>query len=138
MNDVFIDTWAWFALTDHTSSEHELALLAMEDLRERQVSLLTTNFVLDEATTLIRYKLHHATAVAFRRMIRQLIADSLLQVVRITEAHEEEAGKVFEGYDDADLSFTDCASFTVMRELGLTEVFTGDEHFRMMGFVLIP
>ena len=138
MNDVFVDTWAWFALTDRASSEHELALLAMEDLRERQVGLVTTNFVLDEAVTLIRYKLHYAAAITFRRMIRQLIEEGLLKVIHITEAHESAAGQIFERYRDVDLSFTDCTSFAIMRELGLSEAFTSDHHFRIMGFLLIP
>ena len=138
MNGVLVDTWAWFALTDRTSSDFDLALLTMDDLRQRKMVLVTTNFAFAEATTLIRYKIHHAAAIGFRRMMRQLVDDKTLQFVRITEAHEEAAGAIFDRYDSMDLSFTDCTSFVVMRELELTEAFTGDHHFSAMGFVLIP
>jgi predicted nucleic acid-binding protein len=35
---------------------------------------------------------------------------------------------------DKSWSLTDCASFVVMRERGLTEALTTDEHFRQAGF----
>jgi predicted nucleic acid-binding protein len=37
-----------------------------------------------------------------------------------------------------DLSYTDCTTFAAMRQSGITEVFTADEHFLAMGFVKIP
>ena len=138
MNDVFVDTWAWYALADERDADHEVAHLATDDLIEREVMLVTTNFVLDEATTLIRYKLGHAIAVKFRQTIRQLDEDELLDVVRISESHEAAAGEIFERYADQDFSFTDCTSFAVMRELKLNEAFTGDQHFATMSFQLIP
>ena len=138
MNDVFVDTWAWYALADERDADHEVARLATDDLIEHEVILMTTNFVLDEATTLIRYKLGHAIAVKFRQTIQQLNEDELLTVVRITESQEAAAGEIFERYADQDFSFTDCTSFAVMRELELNQAFTGDKHFATMGFQLIP
>jgi predicted nucleic acid-binding protein len=32
-------------------------------------------------------------------------------------------------------SFTDCTSYAVMKQLGITEVFAFDHHFTQMGFV---
>ena len=138
MSMVFVDSWAWFALLDLDNADHEIAQLANEELFERGATFVTTNFVLSEAVTLIRYKLNHSAALRFRRTIRQMVADAALTVVRISEEQETAAGEFFDRYSDVDFSFTDCTSFAVMRELGLTEVFTADGHFRMMGFVLIP
>jgi predicted nucleic acid-binding protein len=36
------------------------------------------------------------------------------------------------------LSFTDCASFAVMRELKVTTVITTDHHFSQVGFDVLP
>ena len=39
---------------------------------------------------------------------------------------------------DRDLSFTDCTSFAIMRELQLTTVITTDGHFRQIGADVLP
>lgn len=138
MSRIFVDTWAWYALADAQDRDHELAQLAVEDIIERKAELVTTNFVLDEATTLIRYKLGHSAALKFRSTIRQLLQDELLSIYRISEAQEIAAGDLFERYADQDLSFTDCTSFVVMQELELSEAFTSDHHFLILGFTLVP
>lgn len=138
MSAVFVDIWAWYALADEKDTDHDLARLASDELINRATALVTTNFVLDEATTLIRHKLGHSPAVTFRKTVRQLADDGLLIIVRINETHENSAGEIFDRYADQDFSFTDCASFVVMREMELTEVFTGDQHFGTLGFTLIP
>ena len=49
------------------------------------------------------------------------------------------AWKIFETYHEVKgLSYTDCTTFAAMRILGITETFTVDEHFAMMGFVRHP
>lgn len=101
-------------------------------------TFVTTNFVLDETLTLIRYNTSHATAVKFRRTLDRLIAARLVQFVRIGEDHEAAAWRTFERYADQEFSYTDCTSFSVMRALKLTHVFTGDGHFATMGFVVVP
>ncbi len=138
MSRVFVDIWAWYTMADERDADHDVARLASEELIKRESALVTTNFILDEATTLIRYKLGHSAAVTFRHTIRQLSEDGLLTVIPVGESHESAAGEIFDHYSDQDFSFTDCTSFAVMRELGITEVFTSDRHFSTMGFTLFP
>jgi hypothetical protein len=38
---------------------------------------------------------------------------------------------------DKDWSLTDCISFVVMRERGITEALTGDHHFEQAGFTTL-
>lgn len=39
---------------------------------------------------------------------------------------------------DKEWSFTDCTSYVVMKQKGITEAFTLDRHFTQMGFVQYP
>ncbi len=66
-----------------------------------------------------------------------MIAGGLVEVVRITEGHEANAWAIFEKYSDQKFSYTDCTSFAVMQELNLTDVFTGDHHFLILGYSVV-
>ena len=43
-------------------------------------------------------------------------------------------------HDKPDISFVDFTSMVVMQDLGIAEVFTGDDHFRQvnLGFQVVP
>ena len=138
MNQVCVDTWAWYALADQTDADHELAQLANEELLDAGYTFITTNYVLDEALTLIRYNVNHAAAVKFWHTLQQLIAARLVILVRVDEDQETAAWQIFEQYADQEFSYTDCTSFAVMRVLKLTHVFTGDGDFATMGFTVVP
>lgn len=138
MNRIFVDTWAWYALADIRDQGHIVAQLANEELLDEEYTFVTTNFVLTETITLIRYHIGHTAAVQFWQQIRELIATGLIEYIYIDTMLEEVAWQIFERYHDQNFSFTDCTSFAVMRKAGLIEVFTGDDHFRIMGFQLKP
>jgi uncharacterized protein len=42
--------------------------------------------------------------------------------------------ELFRARPDKDWSLTDCISFVVMAERGLSDAFTGDKHFEQAGF----
>ena len=63
---------------------------------------------------------------------------SQLTVVHIDVATEGEAWALLERHEDKVWSLVDAASFVVMRQLGLREVFTSDQHFVQVGFVRVP
>jgi predicted nucleic acid-binding protein len=137
MNRIFVDTWAWYALADRQDPDHKAAQQANERLLDQGYVFVTTNFVLAETLTLIRYHVHHAAAVRFRNTLHQLSAAGLVEYVRVSETQEHAAWEIFERYNDQKFSYTDCTSFAVMDELGLTGVFTADHHFATCGYVLV-
>lgn len=97
--------------------------------------LITTDFVIDETLTLIRFRLGLDAA---RAWWQQVDGSSRLRWARIDAARFEKAQALFFQYQDKDVSFTDCTSFVVMRELRLTHAMTTDRHFRQIGFQLLP
>ncbi len=68
----------------------------------------------------------------------QIDGRARLRWERIESDRFERARHLFFQYRDNDLSFTDCTSIAVMRELKLTTVITTDRHFQQVGFTLLP
>ena len=91
--------------------------------------------VVDETLTLIRFRLGLAAANAWWR---QIDGSARLRWERIEDERFERARNLFFQYREKDLSFTDCTSVALMRELKLTTVITTDRHFLQVGFEVLP
>lgn len=100
----------------------------------RERTLLTTSFVLDESITLIRRRLSHQHAKQFGEAF---FKSNVAQLVQINHADIQNAWNLFVRYGDQDFSFTDCTSFAVMKRLKLQEALAFDKHFSTMGFTLL-
>jgi len=131
---VFIDS-SWFkAIADDKDEFSEMAEGIFKKFREAKVSLITTNFILDETFTLIRSKVSLKRALDFQKLLLDM--RDVLKIVRISEKDESKAWGWFPK-NWSKLSFTDCTSFAVMERLGLKEVATFDEHFTQAGFAVV-
>lgn len=136
---LMVDAWAWIALYNPADQYHEIARLANEELLSAGYRLLTTNFILDEAYTALRQWGSPARAASFGRRIQAIAASGALEIVTITPEIEQAAWQLFERYDTIPrLSYTDCTTFAVMQQRDITTVFTGDEHFHILGFTVRP
>jgi uncharacterized protein len=131
MKEIFTDTNAWVALKHKGDSSWQTATDLNQTLLSQGVHYVTSNFVLDEAYTLLLIRVGHHVAVELGEEVR---ASRLLTVVHISEELEEEAWALFRRYSDKEFSFTDCTSFVVMRRRGIQEAFTNDHHFEQAGY----
>ena len=98
---------------------------------------MTTDYVIDETVTRLRYDAGHHAATDFLDLLTPVQRSGNLRIVGIDEALFAEAVAIFRQYDTAVLSFTDCVSFAVCRARGLDEAFGFDQHFPMMGIALV-
>ena len=114
---------------------HSGCTAARDAILEAGRTLVTTDFVVDETLTLIRFRLGLAAANAWWQ---QIDGSARLRWERVDNERFERARNLFFQYRDKDLSFTDCTSIAVMRELRLTVVITTDRHFRQVGFDMLP
>ena len=135
MNAVFVDTGGWMACADRSDPAHVACTAARDATLEAGRLLITTDFVVDETLTLIRFRLGLAAANTWWQ---QIDGSARLRWERVENDRFERARNLFFQYRDKDLSFTDCTSFAVMRELRLTTVITTDGHFRQVGFDVLP
>jgi uncharacterized protein len=130
---IFTDTSAWYAYVDKSDAYHSAAT---QFIRLLTIPLITSTYILDEITTLIKAHLGHSAAVRFGEKLRQ---EQIAKLLRITEQDEQRAWEIFVQYHDKGFSFTDCTSFALMEQLQLDTAFAFDEHFRQYGkFVVVP
>jgi uncharacterized protein len=135
MNAVFVDTAGWMACADRADPAHAPCRAARDRMLEAGRTLITTDFIIDETLTLIRFRLGLDAANTWWEQIE---GSARLRWERVENDRFERARQLFFQYRDKDLSFTDCTSIAVMRELKLTTVITTDRHFRQVGFEVLP
>ena len=129
MTVAFVDTGAWLAMAVRRDQYHEAAAQYYRQLSSTRTRLLTSNYVLVETFTGIRYDDGHLQAVRFH---------TILEVEWVNRQIHEEAWSVFEQYSDQIFSLVDCTSFVIARTAGVDEVFGFDHGFETMGFLLRP
>jgi predicted nucleic acid-binding protein len=138
MRQIFVDTSAWDAIADGRDPNHEVALLFRDEIAG-QCRLVVTNYILDELYTLLLMNVRYQRAVDFKRKLDVLVQEGILEVIWVSEVVATEAWAVFEQFNvDKKWSFTDCVSYVVMKQRGITEVFAFDDDFAQMGFVCQP
>ena len=128
---LFVDTSAWLALNDRSDQFHALAVEKLGAIRAGRISLVTSDYVLDESVTIIRLRASHEAAVIFGQSI---LGSSVIDLIPVGTDDRLAAWEIFRKYADQDFSFTDCTSFALMRKLRLKTAFTFDGHFSLMGF----
>ena len=137
---IFVDSDAWIALSNRRDPYHEEAVVIYTTLKQQKERLLTTDYVIDETVTRLRYDWTHLGAVEFLNFIeraKKATEEALaLTVAAIDSVLFQEAEEIFRQYNTARLSFTDCTSFAICRRRNISETFAFDQHFPMMGITL--
>ena len=133
---IFVDTGAWIAILNPNDQYHREAVAIYRYFQQQKTRFLTTDYVIDETVTRLRYDTNHSIAVMFLERIELLVETGVLTLVEIDNRIFREAIALFRQYDSARLSFTDCTSFVVCRENNILEAFAFDQHFPIMGIDL--
>lgn len=107
-------------------------------LREERAGLLTSNLVVAETATRLRYDAGLIAAIGFRDLIERAVDAGRLTIRYVNEDLEREAWGLMERYSDQMLSFADCAGAATAREAGVETVFGLDADFFTLGFGLEP
>lgn len=126
---ILTDSGAWFASVVPWDANH---VAAATWLKQNQEPLLTTDYLIDEALTLLRVRREAARAIALGD---ELFGGHLARLYFLSEADIRRAWEIFRSFADKDWSFTDCTSKVVIEKLELTEAFSFDQHFRQFGTV---
>lgn len=128
---VFLDTAYVYALINTRDQWHESATLWQQKIAGEGRTLLTTELILFEIADGL-------AKINFRQRAIQVIdvlrANSLVEIVPAPTELLNGALDLYRQRNDKSWGLTDCASFVVMRERGLLEALTPDDHYRQAGF----
>lgn len=134
--EVFADTSALYALVDRNDGGHAAARAAVGRLLTSGARLVATDYVLTETINLANAR---GGALVAHRVLDLFEQSVGIRLEWIGPERFGTAEAFFRRHRDHTYSFTDCTSFTVMRELRLTDALTIDRHFVEAGFkVLLP
>lgn len=128
---VFLDAAYAIALSSSKDLHHERAIRLADQLRSNETRLITTRAILLEIGNALakqRYRL------AASRLLLALETDPTVQVVSLTEQLYLRALQLDTDREDKEWGLTDCISFVVMDDEGISEALTTDHHFRQAGF----
>ncbi len=131
VTDLYLDTGGLFALLVPKDPRHAAAAAHIQSVAERRRRLLVTDYVLDEAATLLKVRgLGHVTPALFSATMDNPVCE----MAWTGPERFRRARQLFESHHDHGYSFTDCVSFTVMREAGVDTALASDRHFVEAGF----
>jgi predicted nucleic acid-binding protein len=123
---LFVDTSIWYAAADTSDAANARA----KAILKMGGPLVTTDHVLSETWTLIRYRINWKAAERFWEGLRNGVASIEVAVAADLEA----AWQIGAAYRDQDFSFVDRTSFAVMRRLGIEHAASLDDDFAIFRF----
>lgn len=128
---VFLDTAYAIALSSPKDEHHGLALQLAEEIEVGQVKLVTTRAVVFEIGNALARQRHRIAAI---ELLESLESDPGVEIVPATEEFSARAFELYRTRPDKEWGLTDCLSFVVMWEQGITSALTTDKHFAQAGF----
>ncbi len=134
MKQIFVDTSAYYALTDGGDGNHEAAIGILQQFIREGAELLTTNYIIAETHALLLNRLGYSIAL---QVITELYK-SRTRIYRVKEAEERRAFEIIRMYSDKEYSLVDAISFATMELFHLKQAFAFDHHFSQFGFSLLP
>jgi predicted nucleic acid-binding protein len=129
--EVFVDSSGLYALADHRDPDRAAVERCVTGLVKSGARLVLTDYIIDEACTLAKARAGGHGAL---RLLEIVDRSDAFRLIWIGEERFEATKSFFRKHSDHGYSFTDCASFIVMRELEITDALTTDRHFAQAGF----
>jgi hypothetical protein len=125
----FADTFYFVAVLNPEDQHHVRACQLQE---EHDFDLVTTRAVLLEVGDAFA---DASTRGLAAELLHSVEADPRVEIVSLDDALYRRGLELYVDRPDKSWSLTDCISFVVMTDRGLSDALTGDRHFAQAGFV---
>lgn len=131
---LFVDTSALIALADRSDQYHASADRFLRGLEDGS-KLHTSNYILDETLTRLRFTAGLAAALKFAGLAYR---PGTFQIHYVDAFIDQEALRILSRYRDKKLSHTDATTVVFLKRLGLQQIFSFDADFRTLGLEVLP
>lgn len=125
---VFADAFFWIALLNRRDEYHEAAKTYAQSFHGK---IVTTQWVLAEVADAVSASRAREAIPSF---FQELSTNAAITIVDASPTLFHRGLDLYAKRPDKNWSLTDCMTFVVMTELGLSEALTGDHHFAQAGF----
>lgn len=129
-SEIFVDTSGYYALLVRNDNMNKKAASTFRKAAKEKTRFVTTDYVLDEIATLLNARGH---GYLISELFTGIFTSKACRIAWMDQDRFLKTRKFFIKHLDHNWSFTDCFSFVVMKELGLTEALTKDRHFQEAG-----
>ena len=131
MKRVFADAYYFLALVNPRDTGHRAAL---EFARQWRGEVVTTRWVLAEVADGLASPLNRRLGMM---LVEQVSREPRFYLMENSDALFARGFELYRQRPDKEWSLTDCISFVVMADEGLTEALTSDHHFEQAGFTAL-
>jgi predicted nucleic acid-binding protein len=131
VKEYFADSFCFLALNNPEDDAHKSARAAIEG---RSGLIVTTAWVLTEVADALAAPPNRRQ---FIELLDFLTANPDAIILPPSQPLFQAGLMLYRHRPDKEWSLTDCISFVVMKERGITEALTGDHHFEQAGFAAL-
>ena len=130
--EVLLDTAYAIALSSPNDLFHQCAVQLANELKAAGTRLVTIRrAILLEIGNALSKRRHRRAGVM---LLDSLEADPRVEIISMSEELYSRALRLYRERPDKEWTLTDCMSFIVMEDRGISEALTTDEHFQQAGF----
>lgn len=131
MNRYFADAYFFVALLSPTDKAHHSANRFLDSAT---VGFVTTDWIITEVANSLSAPRRRPQVI---ELVELLESNKQATIVRFSARLHQAGWELYRSRQDKGWSLTDCISFVVMSEQGISDALTGDHHFEQAGFTAV-
>ena len=135
---ILIDSSTLISLLVPTQTTHKTAYKIHMELKEQHAMLFVSNLIMSETFTWLLYKNGIHIAKSLKEMIDIAKKEGYLEIFWIDDLFTEEIWKYFVKFSEHKLSYTDAASYLLVKKFRLDAIFTFNTSFKKIGLPVKP
>lgn len=131
MKPAFADSHFFMAMLNPRDQDHARAVQIAQSF---QRPIVTTQFVLLEVGDACARPVQRPL---FEQLVARLAGNANSRIIAVTSDLFDAGLALFVNRPDKDWSLTNCSSFSLKQQEGITDALTADHHFEQAGFVAL-